>query len=92
LLEKLPVAPLALFADDLDQMALQIVTDGIVVEEGLVDIDEKHAVNGGWRHRFIIPFSETSLPRGAITPSPYFPISPDNPFRNSSGPAQRDLG
>ena len=49
LLEKLPVASLALLADDLDQMAFQVVTDGIVVEQGLVDIDQKNTVRNEGR-------------------------------------------
>jgi len=41
LFEELPITPLALIADDLDEVAFQVLTDSVVVEKGLVDIDQE---------------------------------------------------
>ena len=44
LLEDGPVAALALDAERVDQMPLQIVDDAIVVEKSIVDVDEEDGV------------------------------------------------
>ena len=47
LLEDLPVAPVALGSERLDQVTAQIVDDRVVVEQRVVDVEEKDGICHG---------------------------------------------